>query len=308
MRLGIPVLDSILPVSCWIKDVNSYTVFAHDTNSVELDSFEIDWDKDGVYDSKNSIGAFSHAFDTSLYGERTVKVRAMDEDSIWTEKELGIIVKLGRSVLGPGADYGLPVQWVGDTLFYVYTSSNAQAIVDTADSNGQCTEYYWDLSRDGWDDTTDVPKWPMTVTAHTLYPMKAQARDNDGVLSEPYLFYMFTDEPPPTTTTTSDASLGVRIIRWSGKDTRDGDNTLYKIVAKVGSASPSDSITIADESNTDYIISDFKPGSQYESDSSYDFKFTYTPDQGNGIYHYRIIAKDARGSISRNAGDQQFSF
>ena len=100
----------------------------------------------------------------------------------------------------------------------------------------------------------------------------------------------------------------MRIIRWSGKDTRDGDNTLYKIVAKVGSASPSDSITIADESNTDYIISDFKPGSQYESDLSYDFQYTYTPDQGNGIYHYRIIAKDARGSISRNSGDQQFSF
>ena len=202
VRLGIPVVDSIAPLSCWVKDNNSYTVFAHDTNSVELDSFEIDWDNDGIYDSKNSGGAFSHAFDTSLYGERTVKVRAMDEDSIWTEKGQSITVRLGRPVLGPGADYGLPVQWVGDTLFYVYTGGNARAAIDTSDSNGQVSEIYWDIGRDGWNDTTDTPTWLMTaVTANTLYPMKAQARDNDGVLSQPYLLYMFTDEPPPPTTT-----------------------------------------------------------------------------------------------------------
>jgi len=106
------------------------------------------------------------------------------------------------------------------------------------------------------------------------------------------------DSVPPTPVVTSDAITGGRKISWSGKDARDGNGTLYKIIVKKG-ANPDESVD---------IISDFKPGSQYASGApAFDFSYNYTPTGGTGIYYYQVLSKDARGSIARS-GISVFSY
>jgi hypothetical protein len=311
VHLGAPVVDSLhFPSVLWVRDNNSYAVFAHDTNSAALDSFEVDWDNNGTYDSKNKTGVFFHAFDTSQSGARSIKVRVMDEDTNWTLRTFSVNVKLGRPVLRGGATYGYPIQWIDDSLFYVYTGGNPTFTVDTIDSNGTIQKFFWDIYGDGVNDSTNIPYWTQFVPAGAATKIVVTGRDDDQLISMPFAFYMYPDAPPPaTTTTTSDAVASVRKIFWTGKDVKDGNATQYKLVIKKGSASSADSITVADESNPAYIVQDFRAGSLYDSGSpNFDFSYTYAPTGGTGVYHYRIVSKDARGSLARNAGDQLFSF
>jgi hypothetical protein len=166
-----------------------YTVTASDTNGV-VDSFEVDWDNNGTYDSKNDNGVFTHAWDTAQSGNRSVKIRVKDNDGIWGEATRQATVKLGRPVL-TGATFGANIQWVNgnggneDTMFYVYAGGITTMQVDTTDSNGRCAVYYWDFyNNGGWNDTT----------------------------------------------TTSDPAAGGKKISWFGKDVHDGTGTLYKVI------------------------------------------------------------------------------
>jgi len=136
-------------------------------------------------------------------------------------------------------------------------------------------------------------------------PIQMWAKDDDSIRSERVRFWVFPDSAPTTTTTTtSDAVAGVRKIFWRGKDVKDVDDTQYKIVIKFGNAA----VTDEDENDPVYVVEDFKSGRDYDSGGSWDFSYTYTPTNGTGDYHYRIVAKDARGSTNRTTGDPIFSF
>jgi hypothetical protein len=304
-RLAAPVIDSLVPMVCWVRHNYTFSLFTHDTNSIALDSFEIDWDNNGTYDSANGTGTFSYAFDTTLQGNRTIRARVMDNDTNWTERSLNIQVNMGRPSAGPGATYGLPIQWVGDTLFYIYTGGNAQAAIDTSDSNGTCQKIYWDLSRDGWNDSTDVPKWTMTVTSNALYEMKAQVRDDDGIMSAPYLFYMYTDAPPLAPTVTHSASQGDSVtIYWKNKDIHDGDFTEYRVLLATGDE--------PDSTNSAHIFSDWKSGYQAAGFGSYEYKIRIALPESNPFgstdYFYQVHARDNRGSITPCTSGHTFSY
>ena len=131
--------------------------------------------------------------------------------------------------------------------------------------------------------------------------MHIYGKDNDGLMSGKQFVIVADSVPPPPEATYSDGS---QKILWSGKDKRDGDLTQYKIVVKKGSA-----ISEGDENNTDYIVSDFKAGKEYESGADYEehYSFSYTPDQGTGKYYYMVIARDARGSIRQSLNNLYFN-
>jgi len=147
VRLGAPVIDSIAPDTVWVKDADVFTVHASDTNG-HADSFEIDWDNNGLSDTSNHTGTFTHAFDTSTTGLRSVVVHVMDNDSVRSTRALSVWVRLGRPMVQEGSSSDT-IQWVrgavNDTMFSVYKGANTFAITDSADSNGSIPWYFWDL-------------------------------------------------------------------------------------------------------------------------------------------------------------------
>jgi hypothetical protein len=312
VKLGAPVVDSVSLDTVWVVDDTMYTVYAQDPNG-SVDSFRVSFDNGTSWAGADSA-EFMHAWDTAQAGLQEIIVEVMDDDSVWGSDTFEVFVRLGRPVVSL-ENFGDSIQIVEgvggalDTMFYVYKGGKTSIMVDAEDSNGVVGEFYLDFQNDG--NSVEVQNnllFQPTIIPHTSYDYSYWVKDDDGLISDKIVFIVYADAPPPTTTTTSDASPGVRIIRWSGKDVKDGDQTQYKIVAKIGSASATDSITINDEDNPDFLVHDFQSGSMYTIDGIYDYNFTYTPNQGSGIYHYRIIARDARGSETRTSGDPQFGF
>ena len=301
VRLGAPVIDSIAPDTVWVRDVNLFTVHASDTNG-HADSFEIDWNNDGAYDDRNGSGVFTHAFDTSTTGMRSVLAHVMDNDSVWSTRALSVLVRLGRPMVKEGTNSD-SIQWVRgavyDTMFYVYKGSgNTWVIVDTSDTNGFMQRFDWDRGNDGsWDYTTTQPALYQFFNLNAASLVSVRGKDDDSVNSNKLPFYVFPDEPPPVPTVTSDPITGGRKISWSGKDAKDGNSTQYKIIAlKSPDGNP------VTPSETADIVQDWQAGSLFASGSPYDdFSFTFTPNGGTGKYFYQVISRDARGSISRSS-------
>jgi hypothetical protein len=308
VKAGAPTVNDLRPIQTWINDDSTYTVTASDINGTIL-KYYYDWNNDGVWDDSSVTNSKTKAFSTS--GTTTVKVGVMDDDSLIVSSQFTINVRLG-----------MPRVWnpQGDTMFVVCPTGGGDVTlkVNSFDTNGTVVKYYWDFNSANGLDTnvtaqykTDVDSLTFTIPPSGVnipFKMAALAKDDDGLVAID-TFFLLPDESPPTTTTTSDAQAGVRKISWKNKDAIDGVATEYKIVIKKEGSNSFDSVTVADESNPAYIVQDFKAGSLYESGTTgYEFGYTYTPTAGNGTYHYRIIARDKRGSLSRTLGDPNFGF
>jgi hypothetical protein len=206
-----------------------------------------------------------------------------------------------------------------DTLWTVVDSGWDRSYpihINSFDTNGvnqKPVRFYWQGSGQPFDSSqadqpaifrktnTDTVMWtfPNLGTTNQSRTLWIAGRDDDGLLGGRMSgtpFVVFADSAPPAPVTTSDPVTGGRKISWSGKDSKDGNATLYKIIIKKG-ANPDESVD---------IVSDFKAGSLYASGGLYDFSYNYL-QTGAGIYYYQVIAKDARGSISRS-GIGSFSF
>jgi hypothetical protein len=285
VRLGAPVIDSIAPDTVWVRDVNTFTVFAHDTNGLP-DSFEIDWNNDGAYDDRRGSGTFTHAFDTSTTGMRSVVAHVMDNDSVWSTRALNVMVRLGRPMVKQGISSD-SIQWdkgtAYDTMFYVYTGSgNTWVIIDTSDTNGFMQRFEWDRGNDGsWDYTTTQPALYQYFNLNAASLISVRGQDDDSVSSGKQVFYVFPDEPPPVPTlsnVTFPAASQVR-LRWSGQDAKDGTNTQFEI--------------LCDQNNPPTtVISNF---AAFPLDGTAKFYLDYAV-LSTGTYYWKIIAKDARGS------------
>lgn len=236
VRLGTPVIVSARPPVVWVNDDSTYQIEAFDTNGV-IKWMWVDWGNDSTWNDSSAVtgntATFIHAWDTTWGGKHApYRVRVMDDDSLTATKVCSVFVRLGRPVVGGGATYGNSnVQWKADTLFYIYTGTKPTIVVDTTDSNGVIQEFYWDSYRDGIDHTTDVPYWSVILPPNMATPFRVTGKDDDGLQSLPFDFYVFPDAPPPVPTkflvgTDSDSI----ILRWEKvMDAKDLGKTKVQI-------------------------------------------------------------------------------
>ena len=198
-----------------------------------------------------------------------------------------------------------PVLWGDgsnkDTLWVpitngVGTSHPYTMTIHNQDTNGTIQRFYW--SEDGSFDSTTAIKTADSNRTRTFsqlellggIPTWVYGRDDDGLVRGGN-FIVYADSAPPAPVTTVDKPTGQIKIGWIGKDVKDGNGTMYKILLKQGSA----------PSSTDVLI-DFTSGTSLSPGlNGYDFSYTFIPSGGNGTYYYQVIAKDARGSTSFNS-------
>jgi hypothetical protein len=221
-----------------------------------------------------------------------------DDDSVMSSsKDTTILVRLAPPVLF-GDKAGTPF----DTIWTVTNNGTGvfyNVHVNSRDTNGTIPRYYW--SEEATFDSTSVNT---TKTNDSLFSRRFSAgdlvvpvnmwiygRDDDGLLRGGK-FVVFADSAPPAPVVTFSISAGGGIINWRGKDTKDGNLTQYEILLKKGTTDP------VEPTN---IISQYNAGSNYSAATVGGFDFSYSfITQGSGEYHCQVIAKDARGTISKS--------
>ena len=220
--------------------------------------------------------------------EGSIRVWAIDDDTIASSnKDTVVTVRLGRPVLwGDIADTLSTVVNNGPNYYYVHANA--------LDTNGNIQKYYWNDGA-GWIDSTTADsiqyQFRQSDINHFL-TMNVSVRDTDGLMAK-NSFQIYADSAPPAPVTTV-AKVGGQIqIGWLGKDTKDGNGTLFEILLKNGSAPALMDTLIGFRSGTT-----LSPGLD-----GYDFSYTFTPSGGAGTYYYQVVAKDARGSVSYNTAN-----
>ncbi len=297
---GAPVIDSVTidasANNIFVRDNRIYTVFAHDTNGT-VKMIYAAWNNganptDSVV-AANGFGQFTHAYDTSLSGPRIARFWVKDNDTIMSSsKDTTILVRLAP-----------PVLWgdnpTKDTVWTIINNGygiNYNVHINSYDTNGTISRYYWNEA--GSFDSTTATKTNDSLYSRLIgindvnhaFPIWIYGRDDDGLVRGRQ-FIAFADSVPPAPVTTIDKPTGQIRIGWIGKDVKDGNGTMFKILLKQGSAPAS----------TDVLI-DFTSGTSLSpGQNGYDFSYTFIPSGGNGTYYYQVIAKDARGSISFNS-------
>jgi hypothetical protein len=187
-----------------------------------------------------------------------------------------------------------------DTVWTVINNGygiNYNIHINSFDTNGTISRYYW--SEAGSFDSVAATKTNDSLYSRLIgindvnhaFPIWIYGRDDDGLVRGRQ-FIAFADSAPPTPSVTFSISAAGGLINWRGKDGKDGNQTQYEILLKKGTTDPVEP--------TD-IISQYTAGSNYAAATvgTFDFSFSF-PTQGTGEYHCQVIAKDARGTISRS--------
>ena len=308
IRYGTPVVTKDTADTFWINDDNAVEITSSDTNGHIIKRW-VDWNRDGVWDdsitggradTNSSVDTFHHAWDTT-FGDQAVhyNVKVMDEDSLTGTRTCGAFLKFGRPVIRGGATYGNALaQWhfgTGgdlDTFFYARTVGQLTYLsVDTSDENGSCQRYYWHWHTDLVDDTTLLPFQSRDgLHLHDTTRVTVTCKDDDSLLSAPYTFYVFPDEPPPvTTTTTGQPGMPDVRVAWFGLDVEDDSLTQFAIV-------------IDDSSNgvfADTVLNFTAANDNQIGKSGTFLTFTFNPQEfgTSGNFYFKVIARDARGSM-----------
>jgi hypothetical protein len=215
-----------------------------------------------------------------------------DNDTLTSDtSKLAFFVRLAPPVL-----WGDAPAATGDTCWVIINNGAGRPYpvhINHFDTNGTIVNYYWNeagatLGRMTATDT--IMRNFSILEMNNGLPMWIYGRDNDS-LTRGGKFVMFADSVPPAPIFTVDKPTGQIRIGWIGKDAKDGNGTMFKILLKQGSAPSSSDILIDFTSGTS-----LSPGL-----NGYDFSYTFIPSGGNGTYYYQVIAKDARGSTSSNS-------
>jgi hypothetical protein len=296
VQLGAPVIDSLGPDTVWVADERTYTVHARDTNGT-VDSFRVSFDNSASW-LESDDGTVSYAWDTSDAGQQEAVVRVMDDDSVWCERAVDLLVRLGRPAIF-GNTFGDSIQYKSgtgqvDTIFYINPSNvNSTVQIDTSDSNGLCRRFFWD-----WDANSTINTTTTTTTTTSDGFEEGQGRDlivyckdDDSLKSNELRLYVYHDALPPTTTTTTTTSQpGMPDVRlaWQGLDVKDDSLTQFAIVIGANSDEISDTVVNFEEANSEMF-----------GISGNWITYTFNP-QSRGIesdFYYHIVARDKRGSI-----------
>jgi len=209
-----------------------------------------------------------------------------------SSKDTTILVRLAPPVL-----WGDAAAPTGDTTWVIINNGAGRPYpvhINHFDTNGTIVNYYWNEAGAtlGRMTTTDTIMRSFSQ-AEMQYPLPIwiYGRDNDS-LTRGGKFIMFADSAPPAPVVTFSISSAGGVINWRGKDGKDGNQTKYEILLKKGTTDPVEP--------TD-IISQYNAGSNYAAATVGGFDFSYSfITQGTGEYHCQVIAKDARGTISRS--------
>jgi hypothetical protein len=323
VRLAAPVIDRVsvdtTGNNLFVNDKRTYSVSAHDTNGF-VKKIYFNWDggtsaspapTDSIVIIRNtaSIDTFiPHQYDTTTSGARTLRVWARDDDSIVSinTKDTVVTVRLGR-----------PVLWADkiDTLWTVVDSGWDRSYsihINSFDTNGvnqKPIRYYWQGSGQPFDSSqadqpaifrktnTDTVMWPFPNlgTSNQSRTLWIAGRDDDNLLGGRISgtpFVIFADSAPPAPVVTFAINSSGGVINWRGKDAKDSNQTQYEILVKKGTTDPVEP--------TD-VISQYKAGANYSAATIGGFDFSFSlPTQGSGEYHCLVIAKDARGSVSKS--------
>ena len=184
---------------------------------------------------------------------------------------------------------------------------------DTNGTNFKPIRYYWQDASAAFDSTNtntaidkaatdkDTANWPFrsgeTNKGKALW---IYARDNDQLVRGGK-FIVYADSAPPAPIISHNAASSPITIYWSGKDAKDSMQTEYKVLLKDG----------ADPNENADTVTNFRAGTTFSNATTdgYDFKITapLTSNTPKHIYHYEVIARDKRSTISRSV-IQTFSF
>lgn len=249
VKKGAPVIQSVSPLSLWVIDNTKFTVTVFDTNMVNKKDLHTEVSMDSGKTWKSLINdTFYCSFDTSQAGERVLKTRVTDEDSLVTVQDYGIIINMGRPVIGGFYNNGNEkIRWISgaygavDTMVFswVENSPNTTVVVDTSDSNGQCSRFFWDWDEISLNDTTTTINWfTKYVTQNIPRKVTVTAWDDDGIPSYPYQFVVLPDQVPNFVTMVHGQYSGDTVaFRWKREiDVTDGDNVKVQLMYNINGA------------------------------------------------------------------------
>ncbi len=301
VRLGAPVIDSIVPDTVWVVDTNDIHISASDSNGYIIETW-VDWDTNGVWDDSSTVtDTFTHAWDTTFGGKfATFRAKVMDDDSLTTTALCSVFVRLGRPVVGRSSHtYPDSIQWVDgndgdlDTMFYRFSGVNTLVIVGANDTDGVVDSIYWYLN-DSQTPNRKSSEKTLELLGKQSTKMIVRALDNNRLLSKPYTFWVYPDEPPPAPSLGAPTIQGdsVRLV-WENADAKDGDSTYFQILCDTNNP-PST------------VIKEFGTCKKSGTEFYYWFK---PPHTGTTVrYRWRVRARDARGSEVNGDGTPYFDF
>ena len=301
VRSGAPVIDSVKPLVTWVNDTTTIKISASDVNGTIIKRW-VDWGNDGVWnDSSSVVDTFSHVWDTTFGGENAyVRVKVMDNDSLTTTKLCSVFVRLGRPVVGRSSHtYPDSIQWMDgadgdlDTMFYRFSGMNTLVIVGANDTDGVVDSIFWYLNGSQTPNRKSSEK-TLELLGKQSTKMTVRALDNNRLLSEPYTFWVYPDEPPPAPSLGAPTIQGdsVRLV-WENADAKDGDSTHFQILCDMNNPPTT-------------VIKEFGTCKKSGTEFYYWFK---PPETGSSVrYRWRVRARDARGSEVNGDGTPYFDF
>jgi hypothetical protein len=208
-----------------------------------------------------------------------------------SSKDTSILVRLAPPVL-----WGDAPAATGDTAWVTINSGAGKPYpvhINHFDTNGTIVNYYWNEADSTLGRTTSTDtilrNFSILEMNHGL-PMWIYGRDNDGLLRG-RKFVVFADSAPqePSLGSATISRDSVQFV-WQNADVKDGDSTQFQI--------------LFDTNNPPSTI--VKPFGTCKKQGGL-FYYWHHP-AASGIYRFKVIARDARGTISSSQVSSFFVF
>jgi hypothetical protein len=296
---GRPKVDSVKVVTVtgsdfFVKDNNTIKIYVSDNNGTPK-KILVAWNNNESAPTESltingTSGEFTHWYDTSMSGARTVRFWVDDNDTLRSAVyNTNILVRKGA-----------PSIWgdKGDTVWVVVKNGpgNYYYNANYYDTNGTIDTFYFSTSNNLPSATAfyRVDSAMITISEDLcnsyLGARYIWVKDDDGLISGGK-FFVSADSAPPEPTLGNVTIQGDSVkLAWENSDLKDGDLTLFQIQCDTNS-SP---VTIVKAFGTCR-----KSGTE--------FYYWYHPPL-SGKFRWKITAKDARGSSSVSVGTPYFDF
>jgi hypothetical protein len=183
IRLGVPLVKAMGDTAIFVHDTLTVRAAGTDTNGTIVRYL---WSIDnGGYSDTTSFGALKIVWPLQDTGSYTIRVRAVDDDTIQSKSDsLKVVVKPGRPRIL--AQHDTTVRW-GDTC---------SVTIAGIDSNGAIVKYLLNSTGGGsWTDSSANGTFKLTSNINTSKKVVAGVRDNDGLVATDTFTIRFTERP-----------------------------------------------------------------------------------------------------------------
>lgn len=291
VKPGTPVINSISidtnSTFIFINDKRKFTINYTDPNNTPIDTFMIDFDGDGIFDTSGDSSVFYWTYNINdVDSVKNVIVMIEDMHGMKDCDTLGINIIPGYPEIW-GDD--------GDTLWVVVDNNygNYPLYVNSNDSNGAVETFYWSWSGGIANafDSTDIDNISYgvnNITIHNSVNMWIYGRDDDGLVSGGK-FLIYADSVPLEVTGLNFAMTSGNdsvIVMWGLElDEIDGLDTEIKIMIKYSNVG-----------DPDVVLKDFMKAENYEVNQAGTKRlFKYEKTQ-TGDVRWKVVLRDKRGS------------